>query len=105
MPLSLVTSNGEQVAPAWVGPRFVARGGDLIDFAQQHAAPTLRDAQLALQGYEAMLNDQAWDTRVRANLMRERQSLREAIAALCEQRRAAGFDDPHGADARRGEVA
>lgn len=55
--LTLATVAGAQVAPVFAGPRFVSRGGTIIDFTQQHASITLEEAEEGLALYRRDADD------------------------------------------------
>lgn len=95
---TLCAVDGRQIAPVYLGPRFVSVGGSVLDYAQRAARPSLADAQMAFRGYQQMLADWNNSDRVRQVLAREAIALAEAIETCCRQRRAAGWSNPNDAD-------
>lgn len=100
---TLATCDGVLVAPVFYGPRFVSVGGDVLDFAQRGARPTLADAQAAFRDLQARIAAET-NLRVQRLLARDALALAEAITETCAHRRAAGWSNPNDADRARGRA-
>jgi hypothetical protein len=99
MTLVLAVSNGEVVAPVYRGPRFRSVGGDLIDLANQRDFITLAEAEQAVDLYRVHIAEAP--TEAIARLCADwGYQLIQAIDTCKEQRRAAGWRNPHDADKR-----
>jgi hypothetical protein len=98
--LALCAVDGVQIAPCWVSPRFVSRGGDLIDFAQIGAQPTLAWAYARFDELTALAAKADADgNRPLGRLYaRDALSLYEAARDCARARRAAGWTNPEDAD-------
>lgn len=100
MTLTLVTRDGEQVAPTCTGPRYRSCGGSIIDHANPRANLTLAEAEIGLTLFRRDARAEP-DERRAAQLERWALQLERAILDCRVQRRAAGHSDPHAADRRR----